>query len=182
MHKISRSLTCGENECRMQAMVEEGMRMDAYMNELSKERGWEAVDGEMGEEGGRAMDPNIMDMGRYELPGAVDPTDPESWTSAVDNANAQLEHQQNRVLNLQLLLKHGPNVWRAQNEQLNSLLTRMQERLDEVKGDVGYINRERKLEQESVGQELGQMKDTYMALVEKNARLTAAIDDAESRR
>jgi hypothetical protein len=32
----------------------------------------------------------------------------------VANAQAQLEHQANRIMNLELLLKFGANSWRAQ--------------------------------------------------------------------
>jgi hypothetical protein len=37
-----------------------------------------------------------------------------SWRAAADNAKAQLEHQLNRITNFELLLKYGPNSWRAQ--------------------------------------------------------------------
>jgi pre-mRNA-splicing factor SPF27 len=57
-----------------------------------------------------------LDVTRYQLaaPGPDKAHDPAAWRAAVDNAQAQLEHQHNRVQNLELMLKYGPNTWRAQ--------------------------------------------------------------------
>jgi pre-mRNA-splicing factor SPF27 len=40
--------------------------------------------------------------------------DYSAWLAATNNAHAQLEHQLNRISNLELLLKYGANAWRAQ--------------------------------------------------------------------
>jgi pre-mRNA-splicing factor SPF27 len=40
--------------------------------------------------------------------------DYSAWLAASNNAHAQLEHQLNRITNLELLLKYGANTWRAQ--------------------------------------------------------------------
>jgi len=53
-----------------------------------------------------------LDTSRYRLdaPVASKQNDYGAWRSAVDNANAQLEHQYLRILNLDLLLKYGDKV------------------------------------------------------------------------
>ncbi len=57
-----------------------------------------------------------LDMTRYRLdpPSQAQRNDLAAWRAAIDNAHAQLEHQYNRIQNLELMLKFGPNTWRAQ--------------------------------------------------------------------
>lgn len=52
--------------------------------------------------------------------------DPSAWLSACNNANAQLEHQLNRITNLELLLKYGANAWRAQSQLDEALLKQLE--------------------------------------------------------
>lgn len=49
-----------------------------------------------------------------------------AWGKACDNAHAQLEHQLNRITNLELLLKYGSNAWRAQAQLDEALLKQME--------------------------------------------------------
>jgi pre-mRNA-splicing factor SPF27 len=53
-----------------------------------------------------------LDTSRYRLdtPGASKQNDYGAWHSSLDNANAQLEHQYLRIMNLELLLKYGDKV------------------------------------------------------------------------
>ena len=55
--------------------------------------------------------------------------DPEAWEAAVNNAKAQLEHQTLRIQNLELMLKYGPNQWRAHNASLEAAIKRCARRL-----------------------------------------------------
>eukprot|EP00326_Haptolina_ericina_P030515 CAMPEP_0181171352 /NCGR_PEP_ID=MMETSP1096-20121128/1862_1 /TAXON_ID=156174 ORGANISM="Chrysochromulina ericina, Strain CCMP281" /NCGR_SAMPLE_ID=MMETSP1096 /ASSEMBLY_ACC=CAM_ASM_000453 /LENGTH=147 /DNA_ID=CAMNT_0023258991 /DNA_START=112 /DNA_END=555 /DNA_ORIENTATION=- len=61
-----------------------------------------------------------LDTSRYQLeaPPRSMQTDLAAWQASVDNAHSQLEHQANRLCNLELLQKHGANAWRA---HLNAL-------------------------------------------------------------
>lgn len=52
--------------------------------------------------------------------------DVAAWGKACDNAHAQLEHQLNRITNLELLLKYGSNAWRAQAQLDEALLKQME--------------------------------------------------------
>lgn len=52
--------------------------------------------------------------------------DVAAWGKACDNAHAQLEHQLNRITNLELLLKYGSNAWRAQSQLDEALLKQME--------------------------------------------------------
>ncbi len=62
-----------------------------------------------------------IDVARYRLdpPSLTQRNDVDVWQSVLDNARSQLEHQGNRLLNLELLIKYGPNAWRANNEALD---------------------------------------------------------------
>lgn len=59
-----------------------------------------------------------LDVTRYRLdpPPQAQRNDYTAWQAALDNAHSQLEHQLNRITNLELLLKYGPNTWRAQTQ------------------------------------------------------------------
>ena len=66
------------------------------------------------------------DSTRYSLPPPPKSKrdDPEAWEAAVKNAKAQLEHQTLRIQNLELMLKYGPNQWRAYNASLEAAIKR----------------------------------------------------------
>jgi hypothetical protein len=57
-----------------------------------------------------------------------------------------------RILNLELLLKYGPNSWRAHNQTLDATATRLQGELVGLRATVDGTNRERKLQQEAAGE------------------------------
>eukprot|EP00890_Picochlorum_soloecismus_P006483 jgi/Picsp_1/6836/NSC_04173-R1_breast carcinoma amplified sequence 2 len=124
-----------------------------------------------------------LDLERYSLPrpSDKDKDDVESWVKAIENVMAQLEHQQTRIINLQLLLKHGPNTWRAYNEGLSSLLNTIDHELQVIRGDCNHINRERKMEQLAAGKEIADASAMYTHLVEKNRVLTAEITRLEEK-
>jgi pre-mRNA-splicing factor SPF27 len=56
-----------------------------------------------------------------------------------------------RILNLELLLKYGPNAWRSQNQLLDATAKGLQQQLSGLKDRVNTTNRERKLQQEAAG-------------------------------
>ena len=62
-----------------------------------------------------------IDTSRYALdpPPPAQQTDPEAWRRAVQNAQSQLEHQNTRLGNLELLQQHGAPLWRAHLDVLD---------------------------------------------------------------
>jgi len=56
-----------------------------------------------------------LDTSRYNVPGPKGALkeDAQAWRSAVTNARAQLEHQQNRLMNLELESEYGEEGWHA---------------------------------------------------------------------
>ncbi|KAH7622113.1 putative Pre-mRNA-splicing factor SPF27-like protein [Nannochloris sp. 'desiccata'] len=125
---------------------------------------------------------SALDLQRYNLnpPPSSQRGDPAAWQTALDNAHAQLEHQRNRLLNLELLLKFGPITWRAHNESLAAHVANLQSELETTRGAIDQLNRERKLQQTSAGRELRALESEYVALIAKNIELEAACKKVES--
>ena len=59
-----------------------------------------------------------LDTARYSLqpPPADKQNDKAAWQAAIRNAKAQLQHQLNRQLNLELLNNYGGNAWLHHNQ------------------------------------------------------------------
>ena len=85
-----------------------------------------------------------------------------------------------RLVNLELLLKFGPDAWRMHNEQLAAFVARLQSQLADVRRHVDDLNRERKLQQHAAGAELGALEAEYLGLVHKNAEIEAACRGLEA--
>lgn len=69
------------------------------------------------------------------------------WLKALDNANAQLEHQNQRILNLELVQKFGGNAWNIHNYQMEYDLSLLRKALDDKKAEVMELNKHRKRDQ-----------------------------------
>ena len=69
-------------------------------------------------EAGQRMQP--LDVSRYEVapPEGALQRDPSAWRAALANARSQLEHQHNRLANLELLGEYGPRAHLQQNAAL----------------------------------------------------------------
>lgn len=92
----------------------------------------------------------------YELPGPPKNlvNDPEAWKASVDNARAQLQHQINRIDNLELMVQYGGQAWMKHNENLASLQKAAERQLDDVRQQIEALNWQRQNEQVQAGEEL----------------------------
>jgi len=117
-----------------------------------------------------------VDITRYkvEQPPPSKKNDPEAWNNAVRNAQAQLEHQHLRLVNLELLNNYGANAWKVHNYTLEKLHKSVAQSLELCKKDVEDVNRARKLEQESAAHTLSSLEVRYEDLVRKNYDIEAA--------
>lgn len=104
----------------------------------------------------------------------------DAWTKSVNNASSQLEHQNLRIQNLELLSQHGGKVWKASNAQLESLHNRIKDHAEELENEVEVLNRERKLKQLSVGQQIHSLEQDWYAQIHKNMEVEAACKHIES--
>jgi len=111
-----------------------------------------------------------LDTTRYQLdpPPSNRQTDIAAWQKSVDNAQAQLEHQANRISNLELLQKHGANVWRAQLNSLEAASKSLTRAHDGISSEIDGINRKRKLDQTKVGPTLQSLEGDWVSSVRKN--------------
>lgn len=123
-----------------------------------------------------------MDTSRYQLdpPPAARQMEPKAWQRAVDNAQAQLEHQSNRLVNLELLQKHGANLWRLNLQGLEAASARLEREQSAVGAEIEALNRKRKADQTEVGPKLACLEAEWVAAVKKNMQIEAATQRLEA--
>ncbi|EIW86423.1 breast carcinoma amplified sequence 2 [Coniophora puteana RWD-64-598 SS2] len=125
-----------------------------------------------------------LDTIRYQLPAPLTaPGTDEEWQQALDNAQAQLEHQRIRQTNLALLQQYGSNAWRIHNYQLEEMAKQTEKALEELKGVTTDLNRERKNSQTRIGAQLTSLETRWTELISSilqiemaNAALDAEVD------
>ncbi|PVV04214.1 hypothetical protein BB560_001296 [Smittium megazygosporum] len=107
--------------------------------------------------------------------------DTEEWINSINNARSQLEHQQNRIENLELLNKYGANAWKIHNSRLESILDQLNKDLDYTNEQILYINKARKYEQTEASIELGNLNNKWNSLIVQLADIKAAIAQLEEK-
>uniref|UniRef100_H2Y9N7 Pre-mRNA-splicing factor SPF27 n=1 Tax=Ciona savignyi TaxID=51511 RepID=H2Y9N7_CIOSA len=119
----------------------------------------------------------LLSMRRYELP--IPPSgqrnDITAWEECVKNSHAQLQHQEVRIENLNLMVEHGTNAWKFYNEQLVAMLQAAQKHLQDIKKKIQDVNWERKNEQIQAGEKLRTLEANWVNLVSKNYEIEEAI-------
>lgn len=77
------------------------------------------------------------------------------------------------------MAKYGPNVFRAHNAQLDSLIKSVTEELAAVRNEIDQVNKERKLQQLAAGRDLERNERDWFELVQKNLEIEGACRDLE---
>ncbi|CAG8528200.1 5366_t:CDS:2 [Diversispora eburnea] len=121
-----------------------------------------------------------MDTNRYKLPDPEDKTDLESWKKAVDNSKSQLNHQNLRSYNLELLQKYGANAWRVHNFQLEHELQQYQKTLEEYKQNILELNKQRKSEQLQAGNQIENLELKWTEMIGKTLQVEVACASLET--
>jgi len=118
-----------------------------------------------------------MDTTRYQMeaPPAAKQTNVAAWDSAVQNAQAQLEHQNNRLDNLELLQKYGSNLWRVHLNAFEAANRRCENEQAAVSAQIEEVNRKRKLSQTEIGPSLARLEGDWVNAVKKNLEIEGEV-------
>ena len=82
----------------------------------------------------------------------------------VQNAKAQYEYQQDRLMNLELLQKYGQNEFKIMNDKLSSIIDNMELELSSLEQEITNVNQKRRMEQEIGRKKLESMREKRMDL------------------
>jgi len=105
---------------------------------------------------------------------SVEPPPPEqrgnldAWIKAVQNAQAQLEMQTERLINLELMKKYGANAWKAYNEQLVQMKQGLSNAIAQQRSQSEQVNRKRKADQMTAKPTLENLEFQFYELANKN--------------
>ncbi|KAL6056804.1 Pre-mRNA-splicing factor SPF27 [Balamuthia mandrillaris] len=120
-----------------------------------------------------------LDTQRYQVPKPSDLNDPQQWRKAIANAEAQLEHQNQRLTNLNLLSQYGANAWLVHNGQVEGLQRRLQQQIAAVRQEINEVNRQRKTEQDGASAKLSHLEMQWHELSHKNIHIDLACQQME---
>ncbi|KAI9231925.1 MAG: Pre-mRNA-splicing factor SPF27 [Podila humilis] len=131
-----------------------------------------------------ASSPSTSSSSSIDASGSQLPTQPSAseelpegraqWLEALDNANSQLEHQSQRVLNLELVQKFGNNAWNIHNYQLEYDLSRLRKQVDEKRAEVMELNKLRKRDQLDVADSLHRLETKWGELISSTIQVEMA--------
>lgn len=124
----------------------------------------------------------VIDTSRYRLdpPKGEEETSISAWQKAVDNGYAQLEHQSNRLVSLQLLDKYGSNAWKTHAFQLEYIKKQLESELQEIQNEEANLNKKRKLDQMKMGNSLQLLDNRWKEMVSQNLQVKAALTTLEN--
>ena len=123
-----------------------------------------------------------LDTSRYALkaPSGDDETSVEAWTSSCNLANALVEAQYDRLINLELLNSFGQNAWKIHAFQLEAMSTSLDRTLVTRQLALDDLNRRRMMEQAKAHHSLTSLDYKYNEVSQKNLHLSLAIAALEA--
>lgn len=107
------------------------------------------------------MDAINLQKFRLEPPRRGDEASIEEWMHSVSNAQAQLENQHIRIINLELMLRFCRNSWVMHNYQLEWCKEIFNKHLESLNSSVELINKQRKMKQAGYARSLQVLAHKY---------------------
>ncbi|KAN0031267.1 hypothetical protein ACTA71_010352 [Dictyostelium dimigraforme] len=124
-----------------------------------------------------------FDIGRYKIESTTtmikQQLNEKQWNDNLNNARSQLEHQDIRKINLELLQRYGGNSWKLYLSDLEILQKTLKKQLDQKKKQIEEVNIQRKLSQEQTYEKIQQHDKKFLELVYKNTEIEAACKSIE---
>ena len=108
---------------------------------------------------------DVIDINRFRLPVPTNDTSVDEWKLAVENAQAQLQHQETRLINLELLYKYGSDAWKLHNHQLEGSLQHLLHCKTEIENEILEMNKERREAQLEASGNLKSLTSKWMDLI-----------------
>uniref|UniRef100_K3WC95 Pre-mRNA-splicing factor SPF27 n=1 Tax=Globisporangium ultimum (strain ATCC 200006 / CBS 805.95 / DAOM BR144) TaxID=431595 RepID=K3WC95_GLOUD len=126
---------------------------------------------------------DAIDMNRYQVraPTGKLENDVAAWEASINQLKVQLEHQNNRVTNLELQQAYGTKLWKVKAAVLDGLNAQYAHVVQETKAASEAINVKRKQDQVLNATKLQSYRRKYLDLLDKNDSIKRACD-AEERR
>ncbi|KAK9804653.1 hypothetical protein WJX73_005088 [Symbiochloris irregularis] len=103
----------------------------------------------------------------------------QAWRDALSNAQTQLEHQHNWLLNLELAQKYGPKAWQANVAGLDAAHKSLDKHVKDTDRMVEEINVRRALLQQSIATQLQEAEADWTVQVAKNRQIELANANLE---
>ena len=118
---------------------------------------------------------------RYCLPRPADAQadDAGAWRGALANAQSQLQHQDTRMVNLELLKTFSVRAWRSHAEAQEQLAAAAEARRDAAQSAAEELNVRRRTVQERHADKIARLSRKRHELVYSNARLENAAEELE---
>ncbi len=98
----------------------------------------------------------------------------QAWRNSVSNVKAQLQHQENRLMNLELMEEHVANVWLQQNSALEQIYNNYTEQTVALNKQLRELNKTRLATQERAFPDLAKLTHRRDSAVVQRLQCQAA--------
>ncbi|TMW64545.1 hypothetical protein Poli38472_011425 [Pythium oligandrum] len=127
---------------------------------------------------------NAIDLNRYQVkePSGKQAEDVETWESAVRRLKIHVEHQNDRVMNLELQHAYGTKMWKIRAAMLEGVNAQYDKALCDTKAASESVNVKRKQEQMLNAPKLQTYQHKFNDLLDKNETIQRACVAEERRK
>lgn len=124
---------------------------------------------------------HTLDSLRYQLepPTGAKAGDLNAWKQAAENAQCQLEHGSLRLSNLELMSKFGAKAWASKVADIQEFERSISEEVAQLRNERDGINKKRKLDQVSTGNDLRNLVLESEQYIDDNGRTEVALKELE---